>query len=88
MIPCNNFRTQYTNDISQYLGSTAQQKGEAAGLRTYVDDKGLKQQLDFIVHSGDRNPNKYGTNPYADRTNSYDAKAEKTIEQARNYIKK
>jgi len=45
-------------------GATAQQKGEASELRTYVDDWNLPQadavslrrRLNKIVHSGDKNP--------------------------------
>ena len=43
-------------------------------MRDYVTGKDRKE-LNKIVHSGDRNPNKYGTNSYADKTNSYDPEA-------------
>lgn len=62
-------------------GASPTQKGEAAGLRTYVDKKTSKELSD-IVHSGDRNPHKHGYNKYADPTNSYDEEAQTVIDAA------
>jgi hypothetical protein len=61
-------------------GATATQKGICAELRTYIEnDDNLYRALSFIIHSGDKNPNKHGDNPYADPTNSYDDSAESAI---------
>ena len=65
----------------QACGS-AEQKGLAAEWRTFQPhgSPGWKE-LSQIVHSGDKNPHKYGPNPYADKTNSYDPKAQKALEK-------
>jgi hypothetical protein len=53
--------------------ATAEQKGKAAERRDdYTGEE--RRHLNWIVHSGDKNPHKRGFNPYADRTNSYDKK--------------
>ncbi len=49
-------------------------------MRTHVTGQDRKD-LNHIVHSGDRDPHKHGTNPYADKTNSYDPEAQKTIDR-------
>jgi hypothetical protein len=69
-------------------GATALQKGLCAEIRTYIPDgdTDLYNQLSFIIHSGDRNPNKHGTNPYTDPTNSYDDTAESVIEYTKDKI--
>jgi hypothetical protein len=69
-------------------GSTSTQKGICAEIRTYIPDgdTDLYNHLSFIIHSGDRNPNKHGSNPYTDPTNSYDDYAESVIEFAKDKI--
>jgi len=68
-------------------GATALQKGLCAEIRTYIEgDKELYDQLSFIVHSGDKNPNKYGENPYADPLNNPDDYAQSTIEFAKDKL--
>ena len=49
--------------------ATAQQMGEAAQIRDHVEDKDLKKKLNLIVHSQDKNPDKYGKNPYKGKPN-------------------
>ena len=62
----------------RYASST--QKGKAAELRHRVDPNGpLRKHLNMIVHSGDKNPHRYGDNPYADPSNSYDLSAQVAI---------
>jgi hypothetical protein len=68
-------------------GATALQKGLCAEIRTYIEgDKELYDQLSFIVHSGDKNPNKYGENPYADPLNNHDDYAQSTIAFAKDKL--
>ncbi len=43
-------------------------------MRDYVTGKD-RNDLNKIVHSGDRDPHKHGHNSFADKTNSYDPKA-------------
>ena len=52
-------------------GASAQQKGEAAAMRTYINEgiKGrmnacLFKDLSFIVHSGDRKSTRKGIQPF------------------------
>ena len=70
-------------------GATNKQKGDAASMRTYVNEniKGkmnecLFKDLSFIVHSGDRNPHHSGFNKYADPTETYDPAAHSRIQTA------
>ncbi len=54
--------------------ATPQQIGEAAQLRDHTTGK-LREQLNQIVHSEDRNPHKYGNNPFAGKPGIYDPEA-------------
>jgi hypothetical protein len=68
-------------------GSTAEQKGLCAEMRTYLkNDLDLYEELSLILHSGDKNPNKYGANKYADHTNTYDDGAESVIGYAKGQL--
>jgi hypothetical protein len=64
-------------------GSTAEQKGLASQLRTWIYPRNEKlyQDLSFIVHSGDREPHKYGFNKFADESNVFDNNAQNIIDQ-------
>ena len=75
-------------------GADARQKGNAAEMRTYINEniKGkmnecLFKDLSFLVHSGDRNPQKAGFNRFADPTNEHDPAADAVLRAARNNIK-
>jgi hypothetical protein len=75
-------------------GASAQQKGDAAQMRTYINEgiKGkmnacLFKDLSFIVHSGDRNPHLSAFNRFADPTNEYDPSAEPRLEAAKQNIR-
>lgn len=77
-------------------GASVQQKGEAAQMRTYINEgiKGrmnacLFKDLSFIVHSGDSNPHgsKSGFNRFADPTAKYSPEAEQRLEAARQNIR-
>ena len=71
------------------IGASAAQKGRAAEIRSFVDFKEpLKKKLNQIVHSGDKNPHRYGENPYADQGNQYDPAAQVVIEKAERKVKK
>jgi len=74
-------------------GANAEQKGRAAEMRSWVNEniKGkmnecLFRDLSFIVHSGDKNPNKAGLNPYADPYNQYDPNAEQKLQVGFNNL--
>jgi len=68
-------------------GSTAEQKGLCAEMRTFLkNDLALYEELSLILHSGDKNPNKYGANKYADPTNTYDDGAESVIGYAKGTL--
>lgn len=73
--------TNQTDYSSQMAMASTLQKGQAAELRTFVDNKADYQALSYILHSGDDNPHKYGHNPFADSTNSYDPKAQEVIDR-------
>ena len=68
-------------------GATAQQKGESAELRTHiyplpnVINQQIKDDLNAIVHSADRNPDKGqpGPNQFADPGNLHDPNADIVI---------
>ena len=75
-------------------GASAQQKGEAAAMRTYINEgiKGrmnacLFKDLSFIVHSGDRNPHAKEFNRFADPTNEYDPQAVQRLQAAEQNIR-
>jgi hypothetical protein len=70
-------------------GADIQQKGLSAQIRTYLPagNEDLYKELSFIVHSGDRNPNSHGHNPYADPTNTYDPTAESAVLYAEQLVK-
>ena len=60
--------------------------GEAAQIRDHVNGD-LRKQLNFIIHSQDKNPDKYGENPYKDKPDEYDPNAQKVIDEARDRLK-
>lgn len=62
--------------------ATAQQMGEAAQLRDRASGKDRKA-LNFIVHSQDIDPEKYGTNKYACKEDIYDPEAQEVIDRER-----
>ncbi len=75
-------------------GASAYQKGKAAEMRTYVNEnvKGkmnecLFKDLSYIIHSGDRNPQKAGNNRFADPENKYDPEADKILHFANQNIR-
>ena len=75
-------------------GASARQKGEAAQMRTYINEniKGkmnecLFKDLSYIVHSGDRNPQAAGANRFADPTNKEDPSANPILSAAFQNIK-
>jgi hypothetical protein len=47
-----------------------QQIGWAAGNRDNYSGP-QRQQLNYVVHSGDSNPHRHGRNPYADASHTY-----------------
>ena len=68
-------------------GADALQKGTAAELRSYIKKNDLRNALSFIVHSGDKDPNKHGENPYADKSNKNDPAADVPIGEATENIR-
>jgi hypothetical protein len=68
-------------------GATAEQKGKAAQMRTYVSSK-TKKVLNRIVHSGDQDPNAHQFNEFADSNNNFDPQAEKEIVKATAELRK
>ena len=68
-------------------GADALQKGTAAELRSYIKKNDLRNALSFIVHSGDKDPNRYGDNPYADKSNKNDPTADVPIAEATENIR-
>ena len=62
--------------------ATKKQIGEAAGLRTWCTYP-LREDLNFITHSEDKNPHKYGFNRFAVKDGIFDPEAEKVIEEGR-----
>jgi hypothetical protein len=68
-------------------GADALQKGTAAELRSYIKKNDLRNALSFIVHSGDKDPSKYGVNPYADKSNKNDPTADLPIAEATENIR-
>lgn len=72
-------------------GADALQKGTAAELRSFIKKGDLKNALSFIVHSGDKDPDKYkdkyGENPYADKSNKNDPSADIPIAEATENIR-
>lgn len=72
---------------NQSGGASAQQKGRAAEMRTFVSGS-ARSDLNKIVHSGDKDPHKYGKNQFADPSNSYDPKAQKALNKAQAKMKK
>ena len=73
-------------ESSYHKLATAQQMGEAAQVRGHVNG-GLRKQLNLIVHSKDKNPDKWEYNPYKDIP-GYDPNAQKVIEKARDTVNK
>lgn len=72
--------------------ASAQQKGQAAELRTRIYDKLLYSQLNQIVHSGDTKNSRFGKmkNSFRDLDNKYSKEAEKVLlkaEQKRRELK-
>ena len=62
------------------IGASYIQKGRAAELRTYVGRRTIRQKLNEIVHSGDREPKYY--NPYIDQSNQHDDRVDSIIAEA------
>ena len=59
--------------------ASPEQVGEAAMIRSYVDDPKIRYELNQIVHHADKNPHKYGDNSYAEKKGYYDEAAEEVI---------
>jgi hypothetical protein len=63
----------------QYNQANAEQVGQAAALRHGDLPSEDRRTVNQIIHSGDSNPHKFGNNPYADSTKSYDPKAQEAL---------
>ena len=64
-------------------GACDTQMGRSAALRTYFPvGSQMRNDLNKIVHAADKNPHKYGENIFADKTCTYDPKAQVVIDNA------
>jgi hypothetical protein len=59
----------------------AEQVGQAAALRHGGLSPEDKVTCNQIIHSGDKNPDLRGPNPYADPSKSYDPKAQEALDK-------
>lgn len=65
----------------QPMFANADQVGQAAALRHGDLEQEDRQTVNQIIHSGDPNPHKFGHNPFADPTKSYDPKAQEALDR-------
>jgi hypothetical protein len=64
-----------------HMQADAKQVGLAAELRHGDLSPEDRKTANQIIHSGDKNPNQCGRNPYADPTKSYDPKAQEALDK-------
>ena len=63
------------------MQADANQVGLAAALRHGDLSAEDRRTCNQIIHSGDANPHSHGHNPFADRTKTYDPKAQEALER-------
>jgi len=62
-----------------HMQADAKQVGLAAELRHGDLSPEDRRTCNQIIHSGDKDPHQRGHNPYADRTKSYDPRAQEAL---------
>lgn len=61
--------------------ANASQVGQVAALWHGDLEQEHRREMNQIIHSGDPNTHKFGFNPYADSTKSYDPKAQEALDR-------